>query len=571
MANRQRWCGLFLGLTVLGGTATAQDRIVQTGGIGRSGCATPIVVAPGGCACPAVPQATTPGEATPPTTVPSPDTTPNLQLGSELQGTGESASVALASPNMFGDAFGTRGFRAYFSLPVGGTLLPRVPTDPFTGTASPIAQNKIYGPGGVTFTNVNGFTVGGLTFPALAFTNSGAITFPLASGSVALTNQPALEQALLAQAQRQFGPGVTLVAGPTTATLVPPGTVTITQNSPASKMLSITQSPFSLSAQYTAEGQLLIPAATGGGVVGRTTISDDNSPLPRDRVIFDYDLFNNVPLSTRGVDVNRFSVGIEKTFFDGQMSLEVRLPFAATLSDDVHSDGSTSSDQAELGDLNLTLKALVYRSTTIAVASGLGIALPTGDNLTVVDSFGTVLLHVKNESVVLTPYLAYLLTPTDRLFFQNWVEFGFDTNGNPVSANLDLTGLQNVGRLRDQTLCQIDAQLGYWLIRPEESSSLLRGLAPFVELHYNATLGNPSQLETPSFALVADDAHVDELNLTAGFLSVLGDHCQLGVGVVVPLKGNNDRTFDWQIGIHGNYFFGPSAGDTSRYARATNF
>jgi len=388
---------------------------------------------------------------------------------------------------------------------------------------------------------------------------------------VALTNQPALQQLLLAQAQRQFGPGVQLVNGSSVATLIPPGTVTTSGGAPSEAPTSITQSPFSLAVRYTAEGQLLIPTPTGGGAVGRTTISDDNSPMPRDRVIFDYDLFNNVPLSARGVDVNRFSVGIEKTFLDGQMSLEVRLPFASTLSDDIRTDGSTSSDNVELGDLNLTLKALLYRSSTIAVAGGLGIAVPTGDNVKVVDSFGDVLLRVKNESVVLTPYLAYLLTPTDRLFFQNWVEFGFDTNGNPVSANLDLTGLQNVGRLRDQTLCQVDAQLGYWLIRPDETSSLVRGLAPFVELHYNATLGNPGQLQTTAISLVADEGHVNELNLTAGFLSGIGDNMQIGVGVVVPLRGNNDRTFDWQIGVHGNYFFGPSAGDRSRYARATNF
>ena len=82
-----------------------------------------------------------------------------------------------------------------------------------------------------------------------------------------------------------------------------------------------------------------VPTPTGGGVVGQTRISDDNSPLPRDRVLFNYDYFDGTPLTPNGLDVHRMEAGFEKTFFDGWTSVELRLPFASSLSSDIASDG----------------------------------------------------------------------------------------------------------------------------------------------------------------------------------------------------------------------------------------
>src|SRR5262249_34413178 len=158
-----------------------------------------------------------------------------------------------------------------------------------------------------------------------------------------------------------------------------------------------------------------IPLPAGGGAAGRTKISDDNSPLPRDRVIFDFDYFNNVPVAN-GLGVYRFSPGFEKTFFDQRASIEGRGPFASTLNSDVIV-GLTSTE-AELGDVNLTLKGLLYRSDVLNLAVGLGVAFPTAREVRASFSDGTSLLHVHNGSNILTPFVAYLFTPNDRLFFQ---------------------------------------------------------------------------------------------------------------------------------------------------------
>ncbi len=581
MSDGGKWGGLILTLAALSGSAAAQEAISVTGGRWRDGCAPPVVPSP---PCQAVPPspywpaAPSPGAVTPtPPTTPTPpapttpttpttipEAAPNLQLGSELQGTAESATVALSAPSMFGDQFGSRTLRIL--VPTTPLIIPGQPTTTVAQTFQVVhaATGQVVGffPSGnnTLSTEVAPLRVGPATFAS-------PLTFTTVQP---LGNVP---------------PAVTLLENGTVTSglqAVSPGQVVRYANGSAVFLNRAEDyEPVTLNYLFTTPGtpdiiiprqvEVLVPSPGAGGAVGRTKIADDNSPLPRDRFIFDYDYFNNVPLSARGVDVNRFSAGFEKTFFDGRTSIEVRLPFASTLSNVVSTDGSTNTDRTELGDLNLTLKALLYRGPVVNFAAGLGIAVPTADDVRVVNPGGSELLRIKNEEVVLTPYLAYLLTPTDRIFFQNWVAFGFDTNGNPVSANLDPTGPQRIGRLHDQTLCQIDAQLGYWLTRDEGPSALLRGLAPFVELHYNSTLGNPDQLQAPGFLVGAQDAHIDELNLSAGFLALVGERLQLAVGAVVPLKGSNDRTFDWQVGIHGSYFFGPSARDRSRAAGVSGF
>jgi hypothetical protein len=551
MARRRLGLALILVLTVLAGSAAAQEPITQAGSGGGPGCLTP-VPPPSSCLPPTPAPSTTtppaPGKPATPETPTPPEAMLNLQLGSELQGTGESANVALAAPNMFGDQFGSRTLRIL--LPVRAAVPPQTVAQSFDVLAPP--------GGGPAFFTVSGANT--ITHPGPLSVGPATFTNPLTFTTLEpLGNLPptvtVLENGTVTHALQGTAPGRVVSYKNGTGTLVPPDDT------------SGGYSPVTLTYLFTTPGQpavnqeILAPSPVAGGAVGRTKIADDNSPLPRDRIIFDYDYFNNVPLSVNGVDVHRFSAGFEKTFFDGQASIEVRLPFASTLNSDVNAFGTTS-DHEELGDLHLTLKALLYGSPVLSIAAGLGIDLPTADDLRVV-GLGTELLRIKNEAVVLTPYVAYLLTTGD-LFFQNWIEFGFDTNGNPVSANLDGLGLRGIGRLNDQTLCQIDAQLGYWLVRSQESSAMLRGLAPFVELHYNATLGNADSIQAGSFVVTPDQAHVDELNLSAGVIAAIGDRLQVAVGAVAPLKGHNDRTFDWQVGLHVNYYFGVSARDTSR-------
>jgi hypothetical protein len=315
---------------------------------------------------------------------------------------------------------------------------------------------------------------------------------------------------------------------------------------------------------------VLLPNPSGGGVVGRTKISDDNNPLPRDRFILNFDYFDNVPLTATGVDVRRWSPGIEKTFFDRRTSIEVRFPFASTLDSDIGANGLTNT-HTEFGNIHITLKALLLRGDVLNVASGLGISLPTADDTRVSLSNGTDLVRISNDAVLLTPYIGALFTPGPRFFAQGWLEIGIDANGNPVSANPNLNGLVGVGKLTDPTLMMFDLQIGCWLIRSSESSGLLRALAPFIEFHYNTTVTDPDVIQAGNFIIGDLNGRVDELNFSAGIITRIGDNLNLSAGIAVPLKRESDRFFDYQIGIRASYFFGPTARAREQAAQISGF
>lgn len=299
----------------------------------------------------------------------------------------------------------------------------------------------------------------------------------------------------------------------------------------------------------------------GGGVVGIIKISEDNNPMPRDRVIFNYDYFSNVPFTASGIPVNRYQFGIEKTFLDGRASLEFRLPFASTL----NSDGTImgTGRNTEFGNLRLAAKALLVRRETVNVAAGLGVYLPTADDLNVRNMNGSNFISVQNSSVQLAPYAALLYTPNDRLFAQAWMGFTFDTGGNQVTVDPNMFGRSNIGNFRGATLWTIDAQVGYWIYQAE--SGFVRGLAPFVELHYNGTVSSGTVLNAGNGFFIGDTVgNSDELNMTAGVTTKLGDQSTLGVAMAAPLRTGQNRTFDYQIGVRFNYFFGYTARNQTR-------
>jgi hypothetical protein len=343
-------------------------------------------------------------------------------------------------------------------------------------------------------------------------------------------------------------PPVIIPAAPVTNPITPPGPVNV----------------FNVLAAFSARGATVlsgstiqVPSPWGGGVVGQNKVSEDNNPLPRDRFIFDYDYYNRVPLIAGGVPVNRFTPGIEWAPLGNWASFQVRTPFAATITPDIQSDGQTTRRRAEFGDVNLIAKFLLICDDSLNVATGLAIDLPTARGTTVLAPDGTTAVRVNNSSVLLTPYVGYLLTPGGPFFFQNWFEFVFDATGSRVEANTG--GLNEIGRLHQQSILEIDAQLGFWAYRCDCFASYVRGLAPFVELHYNSSMGRSDLVAANGFQVGLPDTAFGELNLSAGVVAQVSNNCLLEFGAVVPLRGHTDRSFDYQLGIRGTVFFGQTA------------
>jgi hypothetical protein len=356
------------------------------------------------------------------------------------------------------------------------------------------------------------------------------------------------------------GTGTVVSQDPMGATTVDyDGTVSSTVNRTQTTTRTVTETSTIVDPVQPVTVRTLVGAAGGATTVGRYKTSELNSPLPRDRFIFNYNYFND-PIATGGLAVNRYTPGIEKTFLDGNASLQILMPFASTLGSDVSFDQAAGNFRnVELGDLALTLKLLLFRNENWAFATGATLSVPTADDGRIDLLPGVPFFRFQNQSYHLQPYLAALYTPTDRLFTQVWLQTDFDLNGNDVQANLDLTGLRSIGRYNDAALLFLDMQIGYWLYLSQQQDALLRGVAPFLELHYNSTMGTNDSIAAGQLNLVSTGGALDILNISFGSNFQFGTRSTVQAGLVMPLKGGFDKPFEYEIGVRAQYLFGRTA------------
>ena len=247
---------------------------------------------------------------TPPSTPPATDSA-NPAANSDFASASQAGTEGGGSfsPNMFGDAF-ARPLSATIPRPV-----PAVNVN-FPGAAIPAVFNATQStsPGAVTFTSQSAFSRFGTSFPSgTTYMSQGAVpgTLFLVPGpgfSTTVTPIPVAQNAAeTAAAQRfaaaQYGAGGTLtyLQSQSNATLMTPGVMTPTGTFP---------STYTLDTEYNylipGTATLNAPNPSGGGTVGRVKISDDNSPLPRDRFFLQYDYFDNAPVVPHGAAVHRF-------------------------------------------------------------------------------------------------------------------------------------------------------------------------------------------------------------------------------------------------------------------------
>src|SRR5436190_168535 len=116
-----------------------------------------------------------------------------------------------------------------------------------------------------------------------------------------------------------------------------------------------------------ASGSFSLPIAGGGSRIGK--ISENDSPIPRDRVFFNYNHFQNVfqlsetpiappgPTLIRQEPIDRYTLGAEKTFLDGWTSVEVRMPLTGSIDAQLPSVGFSGGN---VGNLTVVLKSLLY-------------------------------------------------------------------------------------------------------------------------------------------------------------------------------------------------------------------
>ncbi len=224
-------------------------------------------------------------------------------------------------------------------------------------------------------------------------------------------------------------------------------------------------------------------------------IAENESPRPQDRVFFTYNYFNDVRLgpepttSDIHIDVHREVIGFEKTFLGGDVSVGLRLPFS-TVNQTFFGD---STSETNFGDLSVITKYAFYnnRETGNLISAGLSLTLPTetGDP--------------ESRPVIFQPFIGGVYN------WQNFYLHGFTSIIVPTDSN-------------DSTFLFNDIGAGYFLYR-NRGSSLIKSIAPTLEVHINTPLNNGNQNST-------------WVNLTPGI------HLQIGqtwitLGAAVPVAG----------------------------------
>lgn len=283
-------------------------------------------------------------------------------------------------------------------------------------------------------------------------------------------------------------------------------------------------------------------------------LSDNWQPLPVDRVYVNYHHFNNVTTRVSGLTAvnkqpfDRYTTGIEKTFFGGMMSLDFRAPYSSALnSTQVQSPSGPLAQNIEFGNLGLATKLLLISRERFALTGGAGLTFPTGDNYRLYNSEGNQIATLKNQSVHLQPFLGFVTTPGGRLFLQGIAQVDIDTNGNEASF-IDTSNrlpVVRTGRIQSQTLLYTDLSLGCWMY-DNPGALLVRGIAPIIEMHYTSAVQNTDSLYG-EFTNVFN--RQDFLNMTGGLVMAVGARSYLVMAGAVPLRAFPNRGYNAETGI----------------------
>jgi hypothetical protein len=264
-------------------------------------------------------------------------------------------------------------------------------------------------------------------------------------------------------------------------------------------------------------------------------IAEGESPRPMDRVFYKFNWYNNVdpthfanPTQTiHNVDLYREVFGFEKTFFDGQISLGVRVPFN-TLEADAKSGavGESGIDSTQFGNISAIFKGILWenRQTGDLLSAGATLSVPTASS--------RLLNPGQSTLAYVQPFGAFIVNRGD--FFVQ----GFVSVTAPVAHAESIVFFADTG-------------VGYWMYR-DSRGGLLTAFAPTIELHF----ADPLRQAEPT---VADFGIFDGLKVhnvvdcTVGGTFEFANSATLGFGIVVPFTG--PRPFDVEALAQLNYRF----------------
>ncbi|HEX5272843.1 MAG TPA: hypothetical protein VFW33_20235, partial [Gemmataceae bacterium] len=274
---------------------------------------------------------------------------------------------------------------------------------------------------------------------------------------------------------------------------------------------------------YTTVIATVFPSASGSARIatrlvrvpginrGSFKITENESPRPLDRVFINYNYYNRIGTSAADggairPDLHRETAGFEKTFFDGNASFGMRVPYLQTTDSDGFAGGS------DIGDITFISKVAVYnnRQTGSVLSVGVAVTAPTGPDDILADGSR---LH----STLIQPYLGFICSAG------SFSLRGFSAVIVPTDG-------------RDVTLITNDVAVDLALY--QNCDAFISSIVPTVEFH----LTDPTNHRGLSSS--GDVGFPDILVLTTGAHIGLGKHAVLNVGGAIPLTG--PKPFDFE-------------------------
>lgn len=308
--------------------------------------------------------------------------------------------------------------------------------------------------------------------------------------------------------------------------------------------------------------------------MSRVQIAMNNSPLPRDRIFFTYDVGGGAFQRTNQ-SWQRNTVGFEKTLFCNWLSADVRIPFltqpAFAQTTGTNGQQNTRSIETHYGDVMINLKGVMLRTEQAVLSGGLGIRTPTGPGRSFTTPNGAQ-WRLLNDTTSIHPFLAAATAPDERRFAQAFLGVDLPAGQNSVTYSRPTTGMfpavNQTTEIYEQSILHFDVGAGYWIYQ-NNHRRWLTGIAPTVEVHYSTTLtgadflsvGDPFLTAGGGAGIAAIGNPNNRMNgwiVTLGTTMRLHRRSTLALGAGIPLGSiaNNQQTYDWSLFVQLNQVFG---------------
>ena len=257
-------------------------------------------------------------------------------------------------------------------------------------------------------------------------------------------------------------------------------------------------------------------------------IADNMSPRPMDRLFFTFNYFDNLDGSINhridpavgAMQAYRYLFGYERTFWNGNASVGVRLPLENL------SIGGQGTSTA-VGNVTVFSKLILLQQqgTGNLISGGLAVTAPTGPA-----AFAGAPGVFGYRDAQIQPFLGYYWM-RGRFFVQ-----GFEAIDVPTDPH-------------DVTMQYNDIGIGYYAYRSNDPRTFLSAIVPTFETHVNVPLNHVG-----AFRAFDPAGTPDVVDLTFGVNVLLRQRSMLTFAFIDPVTGPRPFNQEWTILF--NYFLG---------------